>query len=217
MDKLKLQEAINKLRDEKYKKNFTQSFDLIMNLRDLDVKKPENQIDFFASYAKSLNKQKKIGVLAGPELAENAKGVADVVIPVQDFDKYKDKKLAKQLAEDYDFFIAQADVMPKVATTFGRVFGPRGKMPNPKLGSVMSGKSSVEPMVEKLRNTVKVSSKKTLNIQVKVADEKQSDEDVEANFKAMYEAILQQLPRDKSNVNRVMLKLTMSEPVEIDL
>lgn len=217
MDKLKPQEAIKKFRDDKYKKNFNQSFDLVMNLRDLDVKKPENQVDFFATYAQKLSKEKKIGVLAGPELAESAKGVADIVIQVHEFDQYKDKKLAKKLADEYDFFIAQADVMPKVATAFGRVFGPRGKMPNPKLGSVLSAKASVEPVVEKLKNTVRVSSKKSLNIQVKIADEKQSDEDVEANFNALYEAILQNLPKEKSNVNRVMLKLTMSEPVEIDI
>ena len=52
------------------------------------------------------------------------------------FDKYKEKKDMKKLAVTYDYFIAQATIMPKIATTFGKVFSAsraagRGKRRGP--------------------------------------------------------------------------------------
>ncbi len=218
MNKKSIENAIKELRKEEHKKQFSQSFDLIVNLKDLNLKNPEEQVDFFTTLTHPLGKKVKVAALVGPELQEKAKGVVDLIIPQSEFDKYvSNKKLTKKLAVDYDFFIAQADIMPKVAQVFGRALGPRGKMPNPKLGSVLPGKGQVEPLYEKLQKTVRISAKKSPVIQVKVGSESMKDEQIIENIVLVYNQIIHHTPKEKSNIRNAMLKLTMSKPVKVDL
>ena len=109
---------------------------------------------------------------------------SDNVILVNEFDKYaKDKKLTKKLAGEYDFFVAQATIMPKVAASFGGIFGPKGKMPNPKAGCVVPPNANLKVVHDKLKNTVKISGKKAPLIQTVVGDEKSDDAALIENIK----------------------------------
>lgn len=216
MKKESLIKAIEELRKPENKKNFVQSFDLIINLKDLNLKNVDEQIDFFANLKHSPNKVKVVA-LVGQELFDAAQ-ICDKVISETQFDDYKkDKKLAKKLANEYDFFIAQADIMPKVAQAFGRALGTRGKMPNPKLGTVLPGKATVEPIYKKLQSTVRLTAKKTPIIQVKIGKEDMKTEQIIENANIIYDQIIHNLPREKSNIKNVLLKLTMSKPINIDI
>lgn len=216
MKKESLIQAIEELRKPENKKNFVQSFDLIVNLKDLNLKNADDQIDFFTNLKHSSDKV-KVAALVGQELYDGAQ-VCDKVISQTEFDTYKkDKKAAKKLASEYDFFIAQADIMPKVAQAFGRVLGTRGKMPNPKLGTILPGKASVEPVYNKLQSTVRLTAKKTPVIQVKVGKENMKTEEIVENTNLIYDQLIHHLPREKSNIKNVMLKLTMSKPIKVDI
>ena len=161
MQKQEIKRILEKVRKEAPKKKFTQSIDYIVSFKDLDLKKAENQVEFFVVLNHGTGKENRICSLVGPELIENAKESSDTAILVDEFDKIaKDKKSIKDLADKHTFFIAQAAIMPKVASTFGRVLGPRGKMPNPKAGCVVPQNINLKPVVEKLKKTVKVSIKK---------------------------------------------------------
>ena len=216
MDKETAQKIIKELRQNAKKRKFSQSFDLIITLKDLNLKNPDDQVEFFTTLPHSLGKKIKIAAFVGPELKERAEGVVDTIIPQDDFDKYKDKKLAKKLAKEHDFFIAQAEIMPKVAGAFGRVLGPRNKMPNPKLGSILPGKGAVEPLYKRLQKTIRITAKKMPMIQVKIGTEAMKDEDIIENLTTAYNQIIHHLPKEKSNVKNVLLKLTMSKPIKVD-
>lgn len=216
MDKKGLEKAIQELKKNSKERKFKQSYDLIVTLKDLNLKNPDEQVDFFLTLSHGFSKKVKVAAFAGPELAERAKGVVDLVIPQTDFDKFTDKKQLKKMAAEYDFFIAQADIMPKVAQVFGRALGPRGKMPNPKLGSVIPGKAQVEPLYEKLQRTVRISAKKQPMVHIKVGDENMSVEHVIENAMQVYNQLVHHLPKEKSNVRHVLIKLTMSKPVKIE-
>lgn len=216
MDKKGLEKAIQELKKNSKERKFKQSYDLIVTLKDINLKNTEEQVDFFLTLSHGFGKKVKVAAFAGPELAERAKGVVDLVILQSDFDKYTDKKVLKKMAADYDFFIAQADIMPKVAQVFGRALGPRGKMPNPKLGSVVPGRAQLEPLYEKLQRTVRVSAKKQPMTQIKVGDENMPVEHVLENAMQVYNQLVHHLPKEKSNVRHVLIKLTMSKPVKIE-
>ncbi|MCF7866866.1 50S ribosomal protein L1 [Candidatus Woesearchaeota archaeon] len=216
MDKETTQKIISELRENSKKRKFSQSFDLIVTLKDLNLKNPEEQVEFYTELPHALGKKVKVAALVGPELKERAEGIVDTIIAQDDFAEFKDKKLAKKLAKDHDFFIAQAEIMPKVAAAFGRVLGPRNKMPNPKLGSILPAKGSVEPLYKKLQKTVRISGKKAPMLQVKVGTEDMKDEDIIENITTAYNQIEHHLPKEKGNVKYVLLKLTMSKPIKIE-
>lgn len=215
MNKKSIEKAIKELRANSKERKFKQSFDLIVTLKEINLKNNDEQVDFFVTLNHSLGKKIKVAALVGPELADKA-GVCDIVIPQSDFEKYKDKKLTKKLAVDYDFFIAQADIMPKVATTFGRAFGPRGKMPNPKLGSIVPSKAQIEPLYAKLQKTIRVSAKKAPMTQIKIGNEAMKDEEIIDNALLVYNQLVHHLPKEASNIKSVLLKLTMSKPIKVE-
>ena len=105
--------------------------------------------------------------------------------------------------------------MPKIATTFGRVFGPRGKMPNPKAGCIVAPNANLEAVNEKLQSTVRLLAKKQLIIQTIVGNEESPDEDVKENVKAIYNSLMHSLPQGNNNIKSVYLKYTMGKPVKL--
>jgi large subunit ribosomal protein L1 len=122
---------------------------------------------------------------------------------------------AKKLAEQYDYFIAQASLMPKIAANFGRTLGSRGKMPNPKLGCVVPPTTNLEPLTKRLQNTLRLQAKKGLNLQCLIGKENQPEEEIIANILAVHTAVVKQLPNEVQNVKNVALKLTMGKPVKL--
>lgn len=215
MDKNAIKKAIEEVKKNSKKRKFIQSYDLIFSLQDLNLKDPQEQIEFFASISHPIGKKVKVCVLTGPELYDQAKGAADFVVNQQEFPEYDDKKKAKKLAKSYDYFVAQANIMPKVAQTFGRHFGPRGKMPNPKAGCVVPGNANLPALVEKLQKTVKVSARKVPIIQLVIGKEDQPEEDIIENILTIYQQLINHLPKEKNNLKNSYLKLTMGKPVKI--
>jgi large subunit ribosomal protein L1 len=212
MDKEQIKKAIAELKNHP-KRKFAQSYDLIINLKNLDVK--VNPVDFFVTMPHDKGRQVKIACFCDQQLADNAEKNCDLVIKEVDFVKHKDKKDLKKMAEEYDYFIAQANLMAAVATNFGKVLGTKGKMPNPKLGCVVPGNANLEPLKKKLASTVRLVAKKATNLQCLVGKEDQSDEDIIENVLAVYQAVLKQVPNETQNIKNATLKLTMSKPVKI--
>ena len=216
MDKNAVLEALKKLNEGGRKRNFSQSIDLIVNLKDVDLKKTENHIDFFTQLPNGTGKKASICAFVAQELLEDAKKTCDEVILNDDFPKYgKEKKLARKLARKHNFFIAQANVMPQVATFFGRALGPKGKMPNPKAGCIVPPKADLKSLNEKLQKTVRVSAKTAPIIQCIAGTQSMEPEKVAENITSIYEQIIHHLPNEEANVKSALLKLTMSSPVKI--
>lgn len=215
MDKTQITQTLKKVKENSQKRNFTQSYDLIINLKDIDLKKPEQSINLYHTLHYSKGKKIKVCALVGPELLPHAKEVCDLAISVDDFPKYQDKKEARKLATQYDFFIAQATIMPKIATAFGRVFGPKGKMPNPKAGCVVPPNTNLKPLYEKLQKTIRLQTKNDPIIQTIVGNEKMNDEEVIDNIMTTYDALIHNLPNGSNNIKNAFLKLTMGKAFEI--
>lgn len=216
MNKNKFLEALKKAKEGSKKRNFKQKVDLIVNLKDLNLKKPEQQVEFFLKLNYDKGRESKICALVGPELAAKAKSACDNVILADDFQKYAgDKKLSKKLCNDYDFFIAQANIMAKVAAAFGRILGPKGKMPNPKAGCVVTEKTDLNTLCANLKKTVKISAKTSLIIQLIIGNEEMKDEDIADNAYNVYEQLAHHLPNEKHNIKSMFVKLTMGKPIKV--
>jgi large subunit ribosomal protein L1 len=215
MEKSKVLQAIKKAKEAK-QRQFKQTFDLIVKLKDLDLKKQEHNVDFFALLHYPIGKKIKVCALVGGEMADAAKQAVDTVVIQDEFAKYgQNKKMAKKLAEDHDFFIAQANIMPAIATNFGKILGVRGKMPNPKAGCVVPPNTNLKPLYEKLQKTVRAKTRSALMIQVPIGHEDQPEEEIVDNIMTLQTQIVNHLINHDNNVSKVLLKLTMGSPVEI--
>ncbi len=216
MDKNSIKEAIKKLKETSKKRNFKQTFDLIINLKGLDMKKADNHVEIFVPLHYPKGKPIKICAFVDAELKEEAEKVCDTTVFVDEFPNYqKDKKLIKKLAKDHAFFIAQATIMPKVAQVFGKVLGTRGKMPNPKAGCVVPPKAALKPLYDRLQKTTVVKAKQQPVIKAIVGSEDQNEDEVADNIITIFNALIHKLPGEQNNIKGVLLKLTMSGPVEV--
>ena len=217
MNQKKIIQDVKRVRETSQKRNFSQTFDLIINLKDLNLKNTEEQVESFANLHYKRGKEVKICALVGPELATNAKENCDFTIPQQEFDKYaKDKKLTKNLVKEYDFFVAQANIMPQVAASFGQFLGPKGKMPNPKAGCIVPANANLKPLYDKLQKTVKLMAKTSLVLQCTVGQELMKDEEVVDNIITVYNHLTHLLPKEEGNIESIFLKLTMGSSLRID-
>ena len=105
---MEIKSALAELRNQK-KRKFDQTLDLIVNLKNFDVRK--EALNTFVPLPHS--GKKKIAAF----LKKRTKLVD--TITEEDFSKYKDTKKIKKLAKKYDSFMASAPMMGKIATAFG--------------------------------------------------------------------------------------------------
>ena len=213
MEENSIKKALAELRKISTKRKFLQSIDVIITLKDIDMNK-QGKIEDFVKLPSGKTKKAKICALVGNESEAGAKA-ADKVILSSDFEKWKNPRDIKNLAREFDYFIAQADMMPKIAQIFGRYFGPINRMPNPKAGAIVPAKSNLEPIVTKLRDTVKLIANKAPVFQCSIGYEDQKDEELISNILKVVKSAEHALPNGRNNLGKIYLKATMSGKVKI--
>lgn len=215
MNKENIVKAIQEARKESKKRNFSQTIELIVNFRMLNLKNPEHQQDFYMSLKHPWRKPKICGIVGG-ELADQSKKFFDKTITAEEFPLYKEKKAVKKLAREYDFFVAQASLMPQVAQVFGRYFGPINKMPNPKAGQVVPPNANLDVVAKKLRNTIRVLVKSIPMYQIGVGKETSKDEEIAEDVLSIYDQLAHHLPAEQQSIKSMYVKLTMGKPVKVE-
>ncbi len=214
MDTKHLIEALQFLKTHSPSRKFVQNIDLIITLKNLNLKKDTDKVLLFTVLPHDKGKKARIGAFVGQELVTSAKAGCDKIVLNTEFGNY-DKKAMKKLAGEIDFFIAQATLMPQIAATFGRVLGPRGKMPNPKAGCIVPPTADLKPVVQRLHRTVKLETKNEPVLRAVIGNQQSKDEEVAENAVHIYTTVLHVLPQEKNNIERVMIKYTMGPAVEI--
>ncbi|MGB4362801.1 MAG: 50S ribosomal protein L1 [Methanothermobacter tenebrarum] len=210
--KQEILEAVKKAKEQSKPRNFTQSIDIVINIKDLDVNKPENRFEEEVSLPHGRGKEVKIAVIADGELALQAKKAgADLVITRDDLEELgKNRKKAKRLANEYEFFIAQADLMPLVGQFLGPVLGPRKKMPKP-----IPATANPAPLIKKLRDTVRVRVKDQPLIHTTVGTEKMDEEKITENIESILDVLDRNLEKGRKQVKSMYIKTTMGPAVKV--
>ncbi|MEK6835764.1 MAG: hypothetical protein AABX55_01960 [Nanoarchaeota archaeon] len=214
MNKENLLNIIKQLKNSS-KRKFNQKVDLIINLKDINLKKPEENVDLFIPLPNNPGKQVKICALVSKELKEQA-NIFDKVISKEEFNDYEDKKVLKKLTKEFDFFVAQANVMTDVAKVFGKTLGPHGKMPNPKSGAVITPTTNLNELREKLQRTARLKTKNEPIIKAIVGNQNMKEEEIVDNIIIIYDALIHSLPQGQANIKDIILKLTMSKPIKLE-
>ena len=190
---------------KKLDRKFKQNIDLVFNLKNLDLEVPTNRIDEEIVLPHGRGKNAKIVIFASSELAIKSKKHVDLLIKPEEIGELaKDKKHFKKIADDHDFFIAEAPLMPTIGKSLGTVLGPRGKMPKPVPPS-----ADVSGMVKNLRNTVKIRSKTNKTFHTVAGSEEMPKEQIAENIDVIVKRVIGSLERGKMNIASVYVKTTM--------
>ena len=204
-----LVDIIKEAKDATKKKKFTQAIELIVNFKDIDVKK-----GFAINEVVQLPKTSspaRVCIIATGDMNQKAKAAkADSVIGTEELEKFGiNKRESRKFINKYDFFLADTKVMPTVGKTLGQLLGPRGKMPTP-----VPFDASIDAFLQRFRSCIKVRTRASLSISAKIGDVTMEDADLAINAHAVLNAVEKKLPNGEKNIRKILIKTTMGKPVK---
>jgi len=204
-----LAEVITKAKEGTKKRKFKQSVELIINFKDIDVKKGF-AINEVIQLPKT-NSPATVCVIATGDMSQKAKAAkADSVIGNDELTKYEaNKRESRKFINKYDFFLADTKIMPTVGKALGQLLGPRGKMPTP-----VPFNAPIDAFLARFRTSIKVRTRASLSISCKIGDESMEDADLATNAFTVVSAIEKKLPNGEKNIKKVLIKTTMGKPVK---
>lgn len=204
--------AVKEVKSKATERKFSQSIDLAINLQNIDMKKPEGRIQERIELPNSVGKELKICVIASGEMALKAKkaGASLVVERAALESLVGDKKKQKDLAKNYDLFIAEAPLMPLVGRSLGASLGPRGKMPTP-----VPPNANIKEQIKRHRKLVFVRMRGQPVLQCRVGNEDMADKEIAENVQAIVRRIEGKLKRGIKNVKSIYLKTSMGSAVKV--
>ena len=201
-------EGIKLLKDNSYVK-FEESLEVAINLG-IDPNKTDQNIKGILNLPKGTGKNIKVAVMAKGDKAKEAKDAgADIV---------GDDDIAKKVSEgqiDFDLLIATPDMMPAIGK-IGKILGPKGLMPNPKLGTVTQDVKSA--VTNAKSGQVQYKNDKSGIVHAGIGKLKFSEEDLLENLKAFYSSIVKSKPDTVkgSFIKRVSIASTMGFGFQIN-
>ena len=212
MEHEKILTAVKQAIETSPQRKFSESIDIAINLKNLDMNQPQNRVDEEIILPNGLGRTIKIAVFAKGETAMRAKGAgADYVFDPEEINVLgEDKSRAKNLAEEMTFFISEAAFMPAIGKTLGQVLGPRGKMPIP-----LTPDKDVVQVINKARNSIKVRSKDKMTFHISVGKREMPPEKISENIEAIVNRLEHRYERGMYNVKSIYVKTTMGPSVRV--
>ncbi len=214
MDIEKIKAAVTEAQNKAKKRKFEEAMEIIVNLKGIDLKKGGQQLNLDVTLPHSIGEAMQVCIIGSGNFAFRArKAGATHVIEADELARLEsDKDAAKALAEEMQFFIAQADMMPVIGRILGPVLGPRGKMPRPVPPDADIGK-----LLSEFSSSVKIRMRKNLVIQIKIGKRSMDPKHVADNIQTVLTALETHLERGLQNIGSVLTKTTMGPAVKIEM
>ncbi len=201
-------EAIKILKENSFVK-FDESLEVAINLK-IDSNKTDQNIKGVVNLPKGSGKKTKVAVMAKGDKAKEAKEAgADII---------GDEDLAKKIGDgqiDFDILIATPDMMSSIGK-IGKILGPKGLMPNPKLGTVtLDIKKSVSNAKS---GQVQFKNDKAGIVHAGIGKLKLNEEDLLENLKAFYSSVSKNKPDGVkgSFIKKISIASTMGLGIKIN-
>lgn len=205
----KLESAVEFVK-QNAKTKFDETVDVAINL-ELDTRKADQNVRGMIELPHGIGKVFRIAVFAKGEQAKKAKEAgADIV---------GDEDLVESIQKgeiNFDRCVATPDMMPLVGR-LGKILGPKGIMPNPKLGTVTV---NVAEAVKSLKSgAVEFRAEKNGIIHAGIGKTSFSKEKLVGNLMALFDAVIKAKPAGAKGryIKKINLSSTMGPSVRVDL
>ena len=198
-----------KLVKERAKAKFDETIEIAMNLG-VDPKHADQMVRGVCNLPNGSGRTMRVGVFARGAKAEEAKAAGADVVGAEDL-----VEIVNGGKIDFDRCIATPDMMPLVGR-LGKVLGPRGMMPNPKVGTVTM---DIATAVKASKGgSVEFRVEKAGIVQAGVGKASFSEEKLVQNIMAFADAVQKAKPAGAKGhyINRVAISATMGPGVKVD-
>ncbi|QQR68937.1 MAG: 50S ribosomal protein L1 [Alphaproteobacteria bacterium] len=191
------------------KAKFDETVEVSINLN-LDPKQPDQNVRGVVPLPHGTGKSVRVAVFARGAAAEAAKAAGAELVGAEELAATIE---AGQM--DFDRVIASPDMMAIVGKV-ARVLGPRGLMPNPKLGTVTP--NVAEAVKAAKSGAIEYRADKTGILSVGVGKASFTDEALMGNIRTLLQAVVRARPSGIKGVfiNRITLSSTMGPGVHLD-
>ena len=199
-----------KLLKQTAKAKFDETIDVAMVLG-VDPKQSDQQVRGVIAMPNGLGKNVRVAVFAKAEKADQAKAAGADIVGADDLVDAINKGEIK-----FDVCIATPDMMGTVGKV-AKVLGPRGLMPNPKLGTVTP--NVAQAVKDAKSGQVEYRVEKQGIIHSGIGKLSFSDDALKANFKALTEAVVKSKPSGAKGkyVRKVTVTSSMGPGLKVDL
>jgi large subunit ribosomal protein L1 len=206
VDRARILEAVKAAIEKAPERKFSESVDITINLKNIDMAQPKNRIDETILLPHGTGKTVGIAVLGKGDITTQAREAGvDLIIGPEEIERLGgEPREARQVAGKYRFFLADTGVMPQVGRFLGPRLGPRGRMPTP-----ITGGTDIRPIVERLRKSVKIRTKDKKTFHVKVGSTQMPPEQIAENIDAVLKKVEGVLEQGSMNIRSVFVKTTM--------
>jgi large subunit ribosomal protein L1 len=203
-----LGEAVKFLKDQS-KTKFDETVEIAINLG-VDPRHADQQVRGMVALPNGTGKSARVAVFARGAKADEALAAGADIVGAEDL-----AETVQAGTIDFDVAIATPDMMPVVGR-LGRVLGPRGMMPNPKLGTVTQ---DVAAAVEGAKGgQVQYRVEKAGIIHAGVGKMSFSEDQIVGNIRALFDAVVRAKPSGAKGtyIKKVSLTSTMGPGLRID-
>ena len=204
--------AIEKMKKDSPARKFVESVDIAINFKDINLQDPSKRFQMDVKLPHPLGKDVKICVLGeGSHLvdAESA-GVARIINKDELDNISREPKIAKKLAQQYDFFIATASLMPTIGRSLGKFLGPRGKMPRP-----LPPTAPIRPLINDFQTTIQVRLRQSPVIHARIATIAMENDSIFENALTLVRNVENRLEKGENNIRTIYIKSTMGPAIKV--
>ena len=188
---------------------FNESIDIAVMLG-VDAKKSDQTVRGSVVLPSGTGKTVRVAVFAQGEKAEQAKAAGADIVGLEDL---AEKIKAGQM--DFDIVIATPDTM-RIVGTLGQILGPRGLMPNPKVGTVSA--NPAEAVKNAKAGQVQYRTDKNGIVQCTLGRASFTVEQLQANMKVLIEALNKAKPASSKGIylKKISVSATMGRGIRVD-
>jgi large subunit ribosomal protein L1 len=204
--------AIEKMKKDSPARKFVESVDMAINLKDINLQDPSKRFQMDIRLPHPLEKDIRICVLGeGSHLVDAESAGAARIINKDELDNIsREPKIAKKLAQQYDFFIATASLMPTIGRSLGKFLGPRGKMPRP-----LPPTAPIKPLINDFQTTIQIRLRQSPVIHARIATIAMENDSIVENALTVVRNIENRLEKGENNIRTIYIKSTMGPPIKV--
>ncbi len=204
--------AIEKMKKDSPARKFVESVDMAINLKDINLQDPSKRFQMDIRLPHPLEKDIRICVLGeGSHLVDAESAGAARIINKDELDNIsREPKIAKKLAQQYDFFIATASLMPTIGRSLGKFLGPRGKMPRP-----LPPTAPIKPLINDLQTTIQIRLRQSPVIHARIATIAMENDSIVENALTIVRSVENRLEKGENNIRTIYIKSTMGPAIKV--